>query len=682
MTRFFSAVVALLLAVPVAAQEPTVQLETRGTSGTITQNGGAVTLTNTGGLASLLIQTSGTFDTTWELQCAADAAGTAFDADDEIPVTLVAASPTPADQVTNDAEALYTANIAGCTAVRVIATAYSSGTQTVTLQAITSGGGSGGGGGGGGGAVTGTGSAGTPATGVLTVQGITSGTAVNVSCSAGCSSSAGGVVSSSNNSTSNLAGGAAFTGTGEEVTGYAQIQVSVFSSHASAANGLSVQQSSDNSNWDITDTFTVSATTAMVISVPAQARYFRVVYTNGATLTTSLRIQTIFKAAGAKGSSQRPADAMTNENDFEQGLSYNMGFNGTTWDRLRTVNTGYLGVTPHYAGTAASTGTGASGAQTQRVVTATDSTIGTVTSVTNVATIGTSVTPGNAAANLGKAEDAVAASGDTGVQLLGVRADTAAATAANGDYVPILMDSIGRQWITGADVEDAAATAGGSLLMIGCVRQDTAASSSGTSGDNSNCTTDADGRIYANVFGVTQAAATYLTVRLSDGSNFLTPSTDSTHDSAVGTTGPAIMGEATTAMTSDTAVADGDATRLKADTNGRQLSLASCPRQDRVRGQATITDGSSTSVLAALGANIIAEIYEIEIANSSASTVTVDMRDGTGGSVLWTLIAPATGGNNRTFTVPLTFTANTAVAADPSASASSIIVSVLGCRVL
>lgn len=195
------------------------------------------------------------------------------------------------------------------------------------------------------------------------------------------------LISTANSTTSNLAGAATFTGTGEDVSDFSTIQINVFSSHASATDGLSLQQSSDNTNWDHTDTFTIAATTGKLISLPVQARYFRLVYTNGGTLTTSLRIQVMYKAHVTKGSAQRPGDAMTNENDQEMCLTFGMGYNGTTWDRLRSVNTGYLGVTPHYAGTAASTGTGASGAQTQRVVTATDSTIGTVTTCSTLTNI-------------------------------------------------------------------------------------------------------------------------------------------------------------------------------------------------------------------------------------------------------------------------------------------------------
>lgn len=60
----------------------------------------------------------------------------------------------------------------------------------------------------------------------------------------------------------------------------------------------------------------------------------------------------------------------------------------------------------------------------------------------------TSIVPGAAATNLGKAEDAAHSSGDVGVMGLGVRADSLAPTGANGDYVPHLMDANGAQYVT------------------------------------------------------------------------------------------------------------------------------------------------------------------------------------------------------------------------------------------
>jgi hypothetical protein len=74
-----------------------------------------------------------------------------------------------------------------------------------------------------------------------------------------------------------------------------------------------------------------------------------------------------------------------------------------------------------------------------------------VGAINNVATIGTSITPGVGATNLGKAEDAAHASGDTGVMVLGVRNDntaTATPTNANGDYGFVSLDATGRVYTT------------------------------------------------------------------------------------------------------------------------------------------------------------------------------------------------------------------------------------------
>lgn len=289
-----------------------------------------------------------------------------------------------------------------------------------------------------------------------------------------------GTISTNNSTTSVLAGGATFTGTSDETLIYNEIRVSVIASHASASDGLSIQQSTDNTNWDITDTYTIPAATAKTYSVPRQARYFRVVYTNGGTLQTSFRLQTILNRLGSRVSSQRPGDAYTNETDLEQQQSFLMGYNGTTWDRLRTVGTGVLsassvltagaaiigkvgidqttpGTTNLVAlaanqsvnvaqmnGTTVTMGNGVAGTGVQRVTLASDSTA-------NIATIGTSITPGTGATNLGKAEDVAAVSGDTGVGVLGVRNDTLASqTSASGDYGFHALDTAGILMTAGA----------------------------------------------------------------------------------------------------------------------------------------------------------------------------------------------------------------------------------------
>lgn len=88
-------------------------------------------------------------------------------------------------------------------------------------------------------------------------------------------------------------------------------------------------------------------------------------------------------------------------------------------------------------------GNGISGTGALRVTQVSDGT-GTLATVTNVATIGTSVTPGTAATNLGKAEDVAAASGDTGVGILAIRKDTnATMTTADAEYVNLSADNYG-----------------------------------------------------------------------------------------------------------------------------------------------------------------------------------------------------------------------------------------------
>lgn len=87
------------------------------------------------------------------------------------------------------------------------------------------------------------------------------------------------------------------------------------------------------------------------------------------------------------------------------------------------------------AGVAANNG--AVSATTPRVTLANDST-GVLAAITS------SITPGGAAAHLGKAEDAAHTSGDTGVMSLGVRRDAdTSAVSTDGDYGSLLLNEIG-----------------------------------------------------------------------------------------------------------------------------------------------------------------------------------------------------------------------------------------------
>lgn len=275
-----------------------------------------------------------------------------------------------------------------------------------------------------------------------------------------------GTISTNNSTTSVLSANAVFTGTSEDALNYNEIRISVIASHVSATDGLSIQQSEDNTNWDFTDTYTIPAATGKTYSIPRQARYFRVVYTNGATLQTSFRLQTIMNRLGARVSSQRPNDAYSNETDLEQTQSFLMGYNGATWDRLRTTGTGVLTTSTVLTAGAAAIGsitntsfiaTQATAANLNATVVgtgtfATQPTIQTGTnSIGKISDITTSVVPGTAATNLGKAEDAAHTSGDTGIFALGVRNDTLADTTnTNADYAQLSTDIKGRVIVAGA----------------------------------------------------------------------------------------------------------------------------------------------------------------------------------------------------------------------------------------
>lgn len=126
-----------------------------------------------------------------------------------------------------------------------------------------------------------------------------------------------GHISDTNSTSSPLSAGATFTGTSTETINHGIAMVSVFSDVASATDGLSIQFSSDNTNWDITDEYTIPANKGKIFSVQTSARYMRVVYTNGGSNQTAFRLQTVMKPYYVKPSSHRVADSITGQDDSE-----------------------------------------------------------------------------------------------------------------------------------------------------------------------------------------------------------------------------------------------------------------------------------------------------------------------------------------------------------------------------
>ena len=97
-----------------------------------------------------------------------------------------------------------------------------------------------------------------------------------------------------------------------------------------------------------------------------------------------------------------------------------------------------------------------------------------------------------------KAEDAAHVSGDKGIMLLAVRKDTAAALAgADGDYIPLIVDSSGRLHIapqqTAGDIAHDAADSGNPVKIGG--KAATSAPTAVSAGDRVNAYFDANGRL-------------------------------------------------------------------------------------------------------------------------------------------------------------------------------------------
>lgn len=127
-----------------------------------------------------------------------------------------------------------------------------------------------------------------------------------------------GRLSTVNSTSVNLGAGATFTGTGEDVINIGDISIGIVSSHNSAAGGLKFEFSPDNISWYESDAYTYSTLNGIAVySLAPMMRYFRIRYINGATLTTTLHIQVVYRPFYTKASSHRLEDFVNADNDAE-----------------------------------------------------------------------------------------------------------------------------------------------------------------------------------------------------------------------------------------------------------------------------------------------------------------------------------------------------------------------------
>lgn len=126
-------------------------------------------------------------------------------------------------------------------------------------------------------------------------------------------------ISTNNSTTTTLAGGASFTGTADDCTGYNSVTVLLTASHDSSSGGMKFQYSSDGTNWDLTNAFTmtVSESSTRRFQFPVMGRYFRVNYTNGGTTQTSFRVQTILHKSAVLTTIHRVDDIIATDRSAE-----------------------------------------------------------------------------------------------------------------------------------------------------------------------------------------------------------------------------------------------------------------------------------------------------------------------------------------------------------------------------
>lgn len=235
-------------------------------------------------------------------------------------------------------------------------------------------------------------------------------------------------------------------------------------------------------------------------------------------------------------------------------------------------------------------------------------------------------------------------------------------------------------------------------LVVGAVRRDADTTLADTTNEFAPLQVDANGRLKVEVFdggdshtvdnggtfAVQESGGALTALQIMDdwdnaASDGASVSGDVAHDTADAGEPVKIGAFAETAPSGRTPVADGDRTNLIAGADGVLIVRPYCGLEDIVSGVDTDTAGDSSSVISAPGAGIRLYITSVIVKNSHASTdAYVDIRDGTAGSVLASIPAPAAGGAVVNFPVPLRLTANTACAVDPSAAVTTIITTVVG----
>lgn len=300
------------------------------------------------------------------------------------------------------------------------------------------------------------------------------------------------VVSTKNSSTTALAADSLFTGGWEDVSDFTGVHALVKPTPRSQGALLKFQWSTDSSASMSEDVVVAAPAEGKPFAFPVQGKYFRIVYVNGSTAQSAMKLQLFYsgKSGSATITGALPA-GNNNIGDVDLASAIPTGANvigGVTQSGTWTVQPGNTAnttawkvdgsaVTQPVSGTVtANAGTGtftvdsefpAAAALSSGAANPTTTSVGSFNMLWNGSTwdrmsgnssIGAKIfsdylKPGLAATDLGKAEDAAHTTGDAGVLGLSVRNDSRGTLAgADLEYAPLQLNSSGDLRVDGSAV--------------------------------------------------------------------------------------------------------------------------------------------------------------------------------------------------------------------------------------
>lgn len=125
-------------------------------------------------------------------------------------------------------------------------------------------------------------------------------------------------VSAQNSTIVALGTGASFTGVGERIIDFAEIDVVVYAEPANASGVLYFEFSPDNTNWDVSVPLPIAnPTNYPPIPLRVILPFFRTRYVNDGVAQTSLRLTTVYHHLGAKMLTRFPGQPLTDSEPLE-----------------------------------------------------------------------------------------------------------------------------------------------------------------------------------------------------------------------------------------------------------------------------------------------------------------------------------------------------------------------------